>query len=103
MTASWHGKVAFSEADAKPGHYYVTIRDQRGRVSYALGPFTQPKLGQNAHAQALGRVASVRRYVNREYQMGCWWEYGTARIDLCGSPPLGKLNNVLLAKRSPRS
>lgn len=96
MSASWNGAVRLTDADAKPGHYYVTVQS-RGKTSYALGPFTQPKPGKDAHAQALGRVRDVRRYImkNDRSPHAAFYAYGTSRIDLCGTPPQGALNERL--------
>lgn len=82
--------------DTKPGHYYVTVYD-RGRYIEALGPFTQQDPRQGAHFRALALVDKVRRYVrqNDHSPHEPWYAYGTCRIDLCESPPLGKLNGVL--------
>lgn len=92
-SASWRGRVALAEADGKPGHYYVSIIDRHGRTCLALGPFTQLKPGQTAHAQALGLTRKVRHHV-RNYTEAAWWRYGTCRLDLCSKPPRGKLNDA---------
>lgn len=100
MSASWNGGVRLRDADGKPGHYYVTVRREDGRYAFALGPFTQPRPGQTAHAQALGLVQRVRRYVTQnDWREGPWLLFGTTRIDLCGSPPQGKLNAALKGGR----
>lgn len=97
MSASWNGKVALSEADARPGAYYVTARDESGRTAYLLGPFIQLKPGQTAHAQALGLARRARRYVSANFSsvrtMG--YTYGTARIAKFTQIPSGKLNGLI--------
>ena len=94
--AAWDGKIRLAEADAKPGHYYVTCRDERGRTAYLLGPFTQTTYGQQAHARALGALQRTKRYVSRKYSNSAWWTYGTARVPLLGAPvPTGKLNEIV--------
>jgi hypothetical protein len=96
MTASWNGAVALAEADAKPGHYYVSVRDARGRHALVLGPFTQRRPGRDAHARALGRVRDVRRYIGKhDWRNAPWLEYGTAHLELGPDPPRGKLNDAL--------
>lgn len=96
MSAFWEGRVRLSEADARTGHYYVTCRDGR-KTAFLLGPFTQTTMGKEAHARALGYVRAAKRIVQElDLRNGPWLEYGTARIDLCGSPPAGKLNDRLL-------
>ncbi len=98
MSASWDGRVALHEADAKPGHYYVTVSSQ-GKTVLALGPFTQRRLGKEAHAQALGLMRRVRRYVQAHDHSphSAWYEFGTSRLEVCGNPPQGKLNDLLRA------
>lgn len=97
MSASWDGRVALAEADAKPGHYYVTARKTTGQTAFLLGPFTQRKPGQTAHAQALGYVRAARRLVHElNSREAPWLVYGTSRLELCGSPIVGKLNAHLL-------
>ena len=98
-SASWRGRVALAEADAKPGHYYVTVRKPDGRTALALGPFTQRRPGKEAHAQALGYVRRVRRFVQERNLGGphtAWLTFGTSRIDIVGTPPVGRLNKELL-------
>ena len=99
MSASWNGKTALSEADAKPGRYYVTCRDSRGRTAYLLGPFTQQSWGKDAHARALGMVRdarrlTIKRYADRDTAFATW---GTAWLPLIGTAPAGLLNNDLLS------
>ncbi|GIV03662.1 MAG: hypothetical protein KatS3mg015_2492 [Fimbriimonadales bacterium] len=97
--AWWHGRVALREADAKPGHYYVSVRDGL-RLALVLGPFTQPAPGgQYGHARALGYVRKVRRYVEERDHFGRY-TYGTARLPLTEQPPSGSLNDVLLPDAS---
>ena len=98
MSASWNGRVALSEADGKPGHYYVTARNERGQTAFLLGPFTQPTLGQQGHARALGAVRRARRYCD-EHGLNPFNElaFGTSRLPLLGlaAPlPAGKLNGL---------
>lgn len=95
-SASWRGKVALAEADARPGRYYVTARDGR-RTSFLLGPFVQPTLGKSAHARALGEVRRARRYVSANYRdgRGDFFAYGTAWLPLTGAAPVGKLNALI--------
>lgn len=96
MSASWRGKVAYAEADGKPGHYFVTARDERGRTAFLLGPFTQPTLGQAGHARALGAVRRARHYCNA-HGLNPYNElaFGTARIPLLGAPlPKAKLEGL---------
>lgn len=81
------------DADGRPGRYYVTIRDGRGRTCFALGPFVQLSPGQNAHARALLEVRRVRRLV-AGLGLDGWhdWSYGTAWLPLYGAAPVGKFN-----------
>lgn len=95
MSASWNGKVALAEADGKPGHYYVTAKDERGRTAFLLGPFTQPVIGQSGHARALAAVRKARRYCN-DHNLNPFNElaFGTCRVPLLGATvPVGKLND----------
>lgn len=94
-SASWKGRVSLAEADGKPGRYYVTARDERGRTAFLLGPFVQPTLGQAGHARALGAVRDARRYVLDHYPRSMGWAFGTSRLPLYGKAPVGKLNDVL--------
>lgn len=96
-SASWRGAVALAEADARPGAYYVTARDERGRTAYLVGPFMQRKPGQTAHAQALGLVRRAKRELQRmHYREAPWLVYGTARIARLSAPlPTGKLNQLI--------
>lgn len=88
--------VRLADADARPGRYYVTVRS-RGSYVLALGPFTQPRLGKEAHARALAAVERVRRYVTRYDRSphAPWYEYGTAWTPLYGPAEEGKLNTAL--------
>ena len=97
MSAALLGRVAFAEADAKPGHYYVSVRDERGRTALALGPFTQPSPGgPYAHARALGLLRTVRHIVEeRDWRNAPWYQYGTCRLPLQTDPPQGKLNQLV--------
>jgi hypothetical protein len=92
--ASWRGKVALGEADAKPGRYYVTVWDGR-RAGYLLGPFVQHGWGKEGHARALGLVADARRYVQAHHTDSHWWSFGTVRVPLFGPAPAGKLNDLI--------
>lgn len=100
MGAQWEGRVRLADADAKPGHYYVSVTS-RGRVALALGPFTQRGYGRDGHARALGYVRRVRRYVQAHDHSADepWYGYGTARLDLYDAAPAGKLNDVLLGTK----
>ncbi len=95
MSASWNGAVAEVEADSLPGRYYVTARDERGRMAYLLGPFVQATYGKQAHCRALAAVRDARRYVVDNVRDGVWFTFGTARLSLFGDAPAGKLNEVL--------
>lgn len=88
------------DCDGKPGHYFVTIRRDDGSVSLALGPFTARRHGRDAHAMALGYVATVRRFVqaNDRSSHEPWYQYGTSRLPLDVKAPAGKLNGHLLRK-----
>lgn len=71
MSASWEGRVAEIEADAKPGHYFVTARNERGQTAYLLGPYTQQTFGKQAHCRALGAARKARRYCQENgYDIG---------------------------------
>ena len=96
MSASWNGKVALAEADAKPGDYYVSVRNERGQTALVLGPFRQTRPGRDAHAKALGSVRDVKRYIGEhDWRNAPWITYGTCRVDICGTPVRGKLNEAL--------
>jgi len=96
MSASWNGRVRLDEADALPGHYYVSIRDERGRTALAFGPFTQTRPGKDGHAQALGAVRTVRRYLmDSDWRNAPWYAYGTCRLPLQANPPAGRLNDQI--------
>lgn len=95
VDAAWLGKVREVEADARPGRYYVTCRNERGQTSYLLGPFTQHGYGKQGHAQALGNLRAAKRYVSDRYTNSAWWTFGTCWMPLYGKAPVGKLNNVL--------
>jgi hypothetical protein len=95
VSASWDGRVAYSEADALPGAYYVTARDETGRTAYLVGPFVQPKPGQGAHAQALGLLRKARRHVQQHYARSMGWTFGTARVSRFNRLPDGVLNRAL--------
>ena len=95
-SASWRGRVALSEADGRPGRYYVTARNERGQTAFLLGPFTQPTLGQSGHARALGLVRKARRIVHDlNLDRSNSFSYGTAWMPLYGAAPVGKLNEHL--------
>lgn len=96
MSASWEGKVKLSEADARPGRYYVTARNERGQTAYLLGPFVQHGYGKTAHAQALGRLRAAKRYII-DHHMDAFasLSYGTAWMPLYGKAPIGKLNDLV--------
>lgn len=95
QSAAWQGKVRFAEADARPGHYYVTAKDERGRVAYLLGPFTQHSFGKEAHARALGQLQAAKHQISETYSSSAWWTFGTAWMPLYGSAPVGKLNTAM--------
>lgn len=93
--ASWDGKVAEVEADARPGRYYVTLQEG-GRTAFLLGPFVQPTWGKQAHARALGEVRRARRYVLEHYPgRESFGGFGTCWLPLLGEAPAGKLNAAL--------
>lgn len=96
--ASWHGLTALAEADAKPGRYYVTARDETGRTAFLVGPFMQPTWGREGHARALGALRAARRYVADNYPRSMGWTFGTSRISLYDPAPAGKLNGLLHAR-----
>lgn len=98
MSASWDGAVALAEADALPGHYYVTVQS-RGKTVLALGPFTQRRPGKDAHCRALGAVRALRRYVAEHDRSphAAWYAYGTSRLPLQSAPPAGALNGKVAA------
>lgn len=93
-SASWVGRVALGEADARPGRYFVTCRDA-GWTAFLLGPFVQPTWGKQAHARALGEVRRARRYVAEHHRGGHFMAYGTAWMPLTGEAPVGKLNALI--------
>lgn len=64
------------EADARPGYYYVTARDERGRTAYLAGPFA------NDHAAALDAVWAAKRLVEERYpeRQTFGVGYGTCRV-----------------------
>jgi hypothetical protein len=70
------------------GGYYVTVRDERGRTMFALGPFRR-------HQRAKGLVRAVRLRVSDAgldpfHALG----YGTSRVR-GGHRPLGAFNRAL--------
>lgn len=76
--------------DARPGHYYVTARDSRGRTAFLLGPYTQQRHGQTAHARALANVLRAKRWADENTREGRLFPdllYGTARLPLNVTPP----------------
>ena len=95
-SAAWQGRVKLAEADARPGRYYVTCRDARGRTAYLVGPFTQSTYGKEAHARALGALRSAKRIAGEVFwREAPWLTYGTAWMPLYGAAPVGKLNGIL--------
>lgn len=95
--ASWNGRVALAEADARPGRYYVTARDA-GRTAFLLGPFTQASWGKEAHARALGQVRAAKRFCSERFDRAAFFAYGTVWVPLYGDAPVGKLNDLIGAK-----
>lgn len=96
VSASWRGKIALAEADALPGHYFVTARDELGRTAFLLGPFTQTRPGKTAHVKALGLLRVAKKHVLDNYARSIGWTFGTARIPITPEPPpVGKLNEAL--------
>jgi hypothetical protein len=95
LDAAWQGRVRLADADARPGRYYVTCRDDHGRTAFLLGPFNQPTYGQQGHARALGRLRAAKHHVIENYPRSAFWTFGTAWMPLIGSAPIGKLNAVL--------
>lgn len=95
LDAAWLGRVALCEADARPGRYYVTRRNDAGKTAFLLGPFNQPSYGKEGHARALGRLRAAKRYIGETYPNSAFWTFGTAWIPLYGRAPVGKLNDVL--------
>ena len=92
-SASWRGRVALGEADARPGRYYVTARDERGRHAFLLGPYVQPTYGKEAHARALAEVRVARRIVeDLNLNPFAALTFGTCWTPLYGSAVEGKLN-----------
>lgn len=84
VTALYHPSET---VDNRPGSYYVSIIDGT-RFSLALGPFS-------THAEALGKVEVVRRYVSDHYAEGWFYAYGTCRLEVSDRP--GVLNSIDLA------
>jgi hypothetical protein len=93
--------------DGKPGHYYVTARDERGRTALLLGPFTQTRPGTMAHRQALGAVKACRIATHRIFHDidATFASFGTTRAPLDGSAfrnpavvPVGRLGYRTIAK-----
>lgn len=75
-----------------PGAYYVTVRKDDGKVSYALGPFA-------GHQEALDRVKDVSAFVRDRYSEAAWWAFGTTSVSLpsvdTARLPKGVLNESL--------
>lgn len=79
-----------TEIDSRPGSYYVTCRNDVGKVAWLLGPFP-------AHAEALAMVGKARRLAATIDPWTAFYAFGTARIDYKpGETPFqGKLNSRL--------
>lgn len=94
-SAAWRGAVRLAEADATPGAYYVTARNQRGQTAFLVGPFLQRRPGKNAHARALAAVRAARRAVHELYPSEApWLMFGTSRVPFSHGleTPAGKIN-----------
>lgn len=79
------GRIGWTrvEPDARPGLYYVSCRDERGRHGLLLGPWRQERHGIAAHARALAEVTTARRILQREnHRDAPWLQYGTCRLPL---------------------
>lgn len=81
--------AARRSAAALNGGYYVSVRKSDGNYRLLLGPFAE-------HADALDAVQNTRRVACDLDPRGCWYEYGTCRLQDDVSPlPAGILNHIL--------
>ena len=76
------------KVDLKPGYYYVSVFDGERR-GLLLGPF------ENNHAKALRWVAAAKEKACEVDMRAHWYGFGTARVPLEVSPPVGTLNDLL--------
>ena len=97
MIESTHTPQGQSEAtdvqtpDIKPGLYYVSAVRSGGRQWWPLlGPFPDD------HSAAIRKVDAVRKLACELDPRGCWYAYGTVRIEHQENPPQGALNKHLL-------
>ena len=76
-----------SNADTKPGEYYVTVVDGN-RYNFLLGPFT------NDHQAALDHVEAARKKAQELDPRSAFYTFGTARLPSDDSVPIrcGRLN-----------
>lgn len=79
-------KHGSQEPDARPGAYYVTVKDG-ARVALLAGPW-------DTHAQALAMVEPVRTKACEVDPRGVFYAFGTGRLPNDDSVPIraGKLN-----------
>jgi hypothetical protein len=77
--------------DSKPGLYYVSAAASDRRKWWPLlGPFPDD------HAGAIRKIDAVRKLACELDPRGCWYSYGTVRIEHQDDPPQGALNGHLL-------
>lgn len=65
--------------DARPGNYYVAVRDGR-RLGWLLGPYCD-------HAAAIENVERGGRLARDADPFAAFYRVGTARVDLGVDPP----------------
>jgi hypothetical protein len=77
--------------DSKLGLYYVSaVAADRRKWWPLLGPFPDD------HAGAIRKIDAVRKLACELDPCGCWYSYGTVRIEHQDKPPQGALNGHLL-------
>ncbi|AJZ56027.1 hypothetical protein [Paraburkholderia fungorum] len=85
------GATDVQTPDIKPGLYYVSAVRSGGRQWWPLlGPFPDD------HLAAILKVDAVRKLACELDPRGCWYAYGTVRIEHQENPPQGALNKRLL-------
>lgn len=76
--------------DARPGLYYVTAQDDRGRAAFLLGPFVR-------HLDALVRVQRAKAAALGRAPEAFWWKFGTSRVEPgAHDARVGVMNDVVL-------
>lgn len=88
--------MRLADLDGSPGSYYVTARDERGRVAWLLGPWTQQRPGTTAHAMAHGSIRRAARLLDTlGHPDAPWLAYGTARVPLGARQPRAVLAHLV--------